>query len=266
MGCCGSQPSERDAESTATSSPPSHSMIIDAVEREMASTSTTTTNPSPGHRRYRDRRRSSQLQRQPRRSVTFQEPPPSPAAADDTREDDEGRRRFPPPLAAAAALQRGDRFVDVMDILLMAMAAPDEEGGDGGGGGAGARAQQLGLTLASIALQAREAQRLSVSQLDRLTAVYTLTNSGATAVPSCSLDEDDPQQQGEVPRNWCSVCLSSLEDGSEVRLLPCMHHFHRSCVDPWLLQQKAECPVCRMALRQAQTQTEDLTRGWVDLD
>ncbi|XP_020229352.1 E3 ubiquitin-protein ligase ATL41 [Cajanus cajan] len=43
----------------------------------------------------------------------------------------------------------------------------------------------------------------------------------------------------------CSVCLSVLEDGELVRLLPnCKHSFHVSCIDTWLTSHST-CPLCR---------------------
>ncbi|KAI3824456.1 hypothetical protein L1987_05916 [Smallanthus sonchifolius] len=43
----------------------------------------------------------------------------------------------------------------------------------------------------------------------------------------------------------CSVCLSVLEDGDEIRRLKCEHTFHKGCVDKWLEQDRATCPICR---------------------
>ncbi|XP_030624524.1 E3 ubiquitin-protein ligase RNF165 isoform X2 [Chanos chanos] len=43
----------------------------------------------------------------------------------------------------------------------------------------------------------------------------------------------------------CTICLSMLEDGEDVRRLPCMHLFHQACVDQWLATSK-KCPICRV--------------------
>uniref|UniRef100_A0AAV2IUC2 RING-type E3 ubiquitin transferase n=1 Tax=Knipowitschia caucasica TaxID=637954 RepID=A0AAV2IUC2_KNICA len=43
----------------------------------------------------------------------------------------------------------------------------------------------------------------------------------------------------------CTICLSLLEDGEDVRRLPCMHLFHQGCVDQWLATSR-KCPICRV--------------------
>lgn len=45
----------------------------------------------------------------------------------------------------------------------------------------------------------------------------------------------------------CSVCLDEFEAGSSVRWLPCMHCYHRDCIDKWL-REKAMCPLCKHSL------------------
>ncbi|XP_048471943.1 E3 ubiquitin-protein ligase Arkadia isoform X1 [Rhincodon typus] len=50
--------------------------------------------------------------------------------------------------------------------------------------------------------------------------------------------EDDTEEK-------CTICLSILEEGEDVRRLPCMHLFHQVCVDQWLTTNK-KCPICRV--------------------
>ena len=46
----------------------------------------------------------------------------------------------------------------------------------------------------------------------------------------------------------CSICLDTVEKGEEVKRLPCGHVFHAVCIDPWLSEQRAVCPVCRQGI------------------
>lgn len=43
----------------------------------------------------------------------------------------------------------------------------------------------------------------------------------------------------------CRVCLSEFEEGEKVRRLKCQHTFHRDCLDKWLQEYWATCPLCR---------------------
>ncbi|XP_004461367.1 E3 ubiquitin-protein ligase RNF43 isoform X1 [Dasypus novemcinctus] len=41
----------------------------------------------------------------------------------------------------------------------------------------------------------------------------------------------------------CAVCLEEFSEGQELRVISCLHEFHRTCVDPWLHQHRT-CPLC----------------------
>lgn len=43
----------------------------------------------------------------------------------------------------------------------------------------------------------------------------------------------------------CTICLSQFIPQEDVRRLPCMHLFHKDCVDQWLVTNK-HCPICRV--------------------
>ncbi|KAK7398867.1 hypothetical protein VNO78_10041 [Psophocarpus tetragonolobus] len=42
----------------------------------------------------------------------------------------------------------------------------------------------------------------------------------------------------------CCICISSYEDGTELHVLPCNHHFHSTCIVKWL-KMNATCPLCK---------------------
>jgi hypothetical protein len=48
----------------------------------------------------------------------------------------------------------------------------------------------------------------------------------------------------------CGVCLAEFDDGDELRVLPCGHYFHQSCIDHWLLRSASVCPSCKQELLQ----------------
>ncbi|ELU07806.1 hypothetical protein CAPTEDRAFT_193179 [Capitella teleta] len=45
-------------------------------------------------------------------------------------------------------------------------------------------------------------------------------------------------------RDTCAICLDLYKPKQRLRILPCGHEFHASCVDPWLLSQQT-CPLCK---------------------
>lgn len=45
----------------------------------------------------------------------------------------------------------------------------------------------------------------------------------------------------------CPICLVEYEDGETLRVLPCNHYMHKTCVDEWLVNHPS-CPSCRHSL------------------
>jgi hypothetical protein len=66
---------------------------------------------------------------------------------------------------------------------------------------------------------------------------------------------------GESGSN-CAICLAEYEPKAVLRVLPCAHRFHRLCVDRWLTEQSAKCPLCNRALRAHNIQSPGSTRHY----
>ncbi len=56
----------------------------------------------------------------------------------------------------------------------------------------------------------------------------------------------------------CAICLVPYEPSTELRILSCNHHFHKSCADDWF-RIKPHCPLCRKPIDGSSA--EELERG-----
>jgi len=61
-----------------------------------------------------------------------------------------------------------------------------------------------------------------------------------------SASDNDGAQDGE--QECCPICLLEYSEGDELRVLPCNHFMHKSCLDAWLANNPS-CPSCRYSLR-----------------
>ena len=73
-----------------------------------------------------------------------------------------------------------------------------------------------------------------------------LSTAVAAAADETSRSDTAAAKRAEVDTTdvACVVCLERFCAEEKVRVLPCLHQFHRHCIDPWLRQQ-AQCPVCK---------------------
>lgn len=69
-----------------------------------------------------------------------------------------------------------------------------------------------------------------------------------------------PSQPG--PNENCSICLEDMPVRSLIKMLPCHHRFHPTCIDRWLVISKLKCPVCKQsALPEPQSSRARPIRG-----
>lgn len=68
-------------------------------------------------------------------------------------------------------------------------------------------------------------------------------------------DDDDVEEVGgdvteQTTTNGDNLRLQDAGQGAQpLRLLKCGHVFHKTCVDPWLLDVSGRCPVCQRPVR-----------------
>uniref|UniRef100_A0AAY3ZYR6 RING-type E3 ubiquitin transferase n=1 Tax=Denticeps clupeoides TaxID=299321 RepID=A0AAY3ZYR6_9TELE len=87
--------------------------------------------------------------------------------------------------------------------------------------------------------------------IERFTLLHKYKKRRPLDLKVCEEEESDVDEK-------CTICLSILEDGEDVRRLPCMHLFHQLCVDQWLSSNR-KCPICRVDIQTQLTHTHTHT-------
>jgi Ring finger domain len=73
-----------------------------------------------------------------------------------------------------------------------------------------------------------------------------LDSAAIAALPTFPYKDNNVDEVNNGSSMECSICLSTVEEGEMVKLLPvCMHSFHGDCVGLWL-SGHTTCPVCRI--------------------
>ena len=61
-----------------------------------------------------------------------------------------------------------------------------------------------------------------------------------------SATEESTRDEAQIK---CMVCLVEYQVDEELRTMPCLHYFHRECIDKWLLERGSTCPICKFNVR-----------------
>ncbi|RAK95059.1 putative RING finger domain protein [Aspergillus ibericus CBS 121593] len=82
----------------------------------------------------------------------------------------------------------------------------------------------------------------------------------ATAIQSLPKKKVDAEMLGSEGRAECSICMDTVDLGTEVTILPCKHWFHYHCIELWLNQHNT-CPHCRRSIDASQHEEPEGTRN-----
>lgn len=71
-----------------------------------------------------------------------------------------------------------------------------------------------------------------------------------TSDSTSNAESNDVSSEAQGEACDCSICLSDIAEGSQVRILPepCGHIFHLDCIDQWF-KQSYVCPLCKRSMR-----------------
>ncbi|KXJ91310.1 hypothetical protein Micbo1qcDRAFT_162968 [Microdochium bolleyi] len=125
---------------------------------------------------------------------------------------------------------------------------------------AGAKAEERATGNTNVALDSNTNTMANTPGSGNVTTDTALTSTQTIASVDpkdhdrhASDDEDDdehinaalPPELLEGPGDTCAICIDTLEDDDDIRGLTCGHAFHAVCLDPWLTNRRACCPLCK---------------------
>ncbi|SAL95898.1 hypothetical protein [Absidia glauca] len=89
-------------------------------------------------------------------------------------------------------------------------------------------------------MRQRQQRKEDLAPTDFVTKLPLRTFKAKQSDKATTDDSSDDDRHAE-----CAICLEDYVDGDNLRVLPCKHEFHASCIDAWLTGHKKFCPVCK---------------------
>lgn len=108
--------------------------------------------------------------------------------------------------------------------------------------------------------------RMALHAISRMETRKYLPPSESSILSEDAGELSDTSSTGSLrpaPSMKCVICLEKFQEGQDVRIVPCRHEFHKSCVDPWLLSNYT-CPLCMLNIVEREhTKNKRRQRGWL---
>ncbi|OLY85284.1 RING finger protein 165 [Smittium mucronatum] len=90
-----------------------------------------------------------------------------------------------------------------------------------------------------------ESDSLKETSKDIKVTIYADKNRVATETGNAYENQEQTQTNYDLD---CLICFEKINIGEDIRRIPCLHMFHRECLDQWLLERVGSCPNCRLDL------------------
>lgn len=81
------------------------------------------------------------------------------------------------------------------------------------------------------------------SRLSRQQEPCVMSSRTVKAMPSVTYKVVGNNKK--AAQDACAICLEEYKANENLRILPCSHRFHSTCVDTWLTTWRATCPICK---------------------
>lgn len=82
-------------------------------------------------------------------------------------------------------------------------------------------------------MRQRQQRKEDLAPTDFVTKLPLRTFKAKQSDKATTDDSSDDDRHAE-----CAICLEDYVDGDNLRVLPCKHEFHASCIDAWLTGHK----------------------------
>lgn len=94
--------------------------------------------------------------------------------------------------------------------------------------------------------------KIDVYNLDKESLQENITDDG---LPQRIIDSiitnifyKDSVKSTDPSKLECNICCMEFSDGHEIKILQCLHTYHKYCIDEWFLK-RSTCPDCKFNLR-----------------
>jgi len=86
-------------------------------------------------------------------------------------------------------------------------------------------------------------RRIELANQDPMLTSEPADQNHIEALPTHSITASEVAVASEEHQH-CTICIEAFHEGDELRILPCLHRYHRACIDTWL-HRNGTCPICK---------------------